>query len=51
MNFEEWLFQVCHLMSIKYRRDETEIFSSIDLTDAKLSFLDGVLPENYNNEW
>jgi hypothetical protein len=47
MNFDEWLFQVCEFISIKTKKDITDVFSSIDLTDAKLAFLDGEKPEEY----
>ena len=47
MKFEEWLFQAVYYLSIKYRKDETEVYSSIDLYDAKLQFLDNVHPVNF----
>jgi len=45
MNFNEWLFKVCESLSIKTGKEITDVFSSIDLTDAKLSFIDGETPE------
>ena len=47
MDFQKWLFEVVHLLSIKYRKDETEIYSYIDLTDAKMQFLDDVKPTDF----
>jgi hypothetical protein len=49
MNFEEWLYKVCEIISLKTRQEITDVYSSINLTHAKLSFLDGEAPEEYNN--
>lgn len=51
MNFDEWLWEVTkHLASKSIKFDEHDIFERIDLTDAKLNFIDGVTPENYKLE-
>lgn len=42
MDFDEWIFRVCEKLSYG-RKDITEIYSSLNLTDAKLAFIDGVL--------
>lgn len=47
MTFNEWISKVVEHISTKYRKDPTEVYSSIYLTDAKLSFLDGMAPEDY----
>ena len=47
MSFDEWLFKMCEHKAKLLRKDPTEIFSSTDLYDAKLSFYDGVAPEDY----
>ena len=51
MTFDEWLFQVCELISKKTHKEITDIFSSVDLSDAKLTYLDGIPPESYNPYW
>lgn len=49
MNFEEWLYKVVEFQHKKFkmRIEENEIYSSIELYDAKLQFLDGVKPEEF----
>lgn len=47
MTFDEWLFKVVEYIQLQSRREPTEIYSSLDLTDAKLSYLDGITPEEY----
>ena len=49
MNFEEWVYKVCeNLKNTKFRHIEMEdIYSSLDLTEAKYAFLDGESPEEY----
>ncbi len=46
--FDEWMFKVVEHIAKKTKKDETEIFSSIQLFDAKLQFIDGVKPENFD---
>ena len=45
--FDEWMFKVVEHIAKRTRKDETEIFSSIQLFDAKLQFIDGVKPEDF----
>ena len=45
--FDVWLFKVVERLS-KGVRDPTDIFVRIDLYDAKLAFIDGVSPNDYN---
>lgn len=47
MKFDEWIYEVAECISTKSRKDITEVYSMIDLTDAKLAFMDGVAPEEY----
>lgn len=47
LNFDQWLYKVYEIISSKHRKEITEVFSSIDLRDAKLAFLDGESPESY----
>jgi hypothetical protein len=47
MTFDEWIYEVCLYRSTRTRREITDVYSSINLTDAKLSFLDGINPEEY----
>ena len=51
MTFEQWLFKACEFISIKTRKDITEVYSSINLSNAKLAFLDGENPEEYIYNW
>jgi len=46
--FNEWMFKVVEHIAKKTKKDETEIYCSIDLFDAKLQFIDGVKPENFD---
>jgi hypothetical protein len=48
MTFDEWIYKVCLHISNRTRKEITDVYSSIDLTDAKLTFLDGINPEEYN---
>lgn len=45
--FNEWLYKAIELRS-NGRRDPHDIFPYVDLTDAKLSFLDGTSAEEYS---
>lgn len=47
--FEIWLYEVCEHISSLTRKEITEVYSSINLTDARLAFLDGVNPEEYSS--
>ena len=49
--FNKWLFQVCQYLGDKHRKDISDIYSSIDLTDARCQFMDGLSPQEYNNVW
>lgn len=46
MEFDEWIFKVCENLS--RGREIVEIYSTFDLTDAKLAFLDGISWFDYN---
>lgn len=46
-SFNEWLYDVCEIKAGKYK-DPHDILPTIDLTDAKLSFLDEMLAEEYS---
>jgi hypothetical protein len=48
MAFDEWVYEVCLNISSRTRKEITDVYSSIDLTNAKLSFPDGIRPEEYN---
>jgi hypothetical protein len=47
MTFDEWLAKVVEYFSTRYRKDTQDIYSSIDLTDAKCAWRDGAIPETY----
>lgn len=47
MTFDQWIYEVCECISIKTKKEITEIYSNISLTDAKLQFVDGVSPEDF----
>lgn len=48
LTFDEWLYKVCENISQKtMKKDVQDIFTSLDLTDAKLQFVDGVEPEEF----
>lgn len=47
MAFDDWIYEVCLIISNRTRKEITDVYSTIDLTDAKLSFLDGIRPEEY----
>ncbi len=47
--FNTWLYESVSLMC-RQGRDPHDIFPHIDLTDAKLSFIDGMTPLEYSQE-
>lgn len=47
--FEKWLFEACNYKALRNRKEAHDIFPLVDLTDAKLSFLDGVTALEYSN--
>lgn len=47
MNFDEWCYKVCEYQGSLNKKDPHDIYPYIDLTDAKLSFLSGIKPEDY----
>lgn len=47
MTFDEWLYEVCEYIQIRTRKDMTDIYSSINLTDAKIAYMDNFTPRNY----
>ena len=42
------MFKVVEHIATKTKKDETEIYCSIHLYDAKLQFIDGVKPESFD---
>lgn len=48
-SFNKWLFEAISLYCGE-RKDPHDIFPHIDLTDAKLSFIDGMTPLEYSQE-
>lgn len=46
--FNEWLFEACSFKS--KHKEPQEIFSTVDLTDAKCAFLDGMSAEEYSKQ-
>lgn len=48
MTFDNWIAKVAEHLAKKYKKESTDIYSLIDLTDAKLAFLDKVDPEEYD---
>lgn len=50
MDFDEWIFKVCERLS-NGRKEITEVYSTIDLADAKLAFMDGVSWAEYKPYW
>ena len=49
MDFNEWIFLVVEYIGSIKKWDSTTIFSSINLGDAKLHFLDGIPPNDVRN--
>lgn len=50
MNFNEWIFKVCERLS-NGTKEISDIYSTIDLTDAKLAYIDGISWAEYNPYW
>lgn len=54
INFDEWLFEVCRiasLRSINKVKDEQYYFERINLTEAKLAFIDNENAVNFSNHY
>lgn len=53
MNFEEWLYKACENLSVKHNIEIDKIYSNINLTEAKMYYLDGLEPSEFNmeNNW
>lgn len=45
-NFHQWLYRACEIAAGKLK-DAHDIFPYVDLTDAKLTFIDGYTEEEY----
>ncbi len=45
--FEKWIFEVVKILHKKSKKDETEIYCNLDLSNAKASFLDNDTPNEY----
>ena len=50
--FNKWLYLVCEskAKTLKKLKEPDDIFPYINLSDAKLAFLDGQTPEEYSKE-
>jgi hypothetical protein len=52
MTFEQWMYAVC--VEIQKRQlkpvELQDIYSSIDLTDSRLAYVDGEVPEKYKSK-
>jgi len=46
--FDKWLYKVCELKAGRHF-DPHDIYPTIDLTDAKLSFISGMSAEEYKS--
>lgn len=49
MEFNSWLYTAV-VIYCNGKKDPHEIFPIVDLTDAKLSFIDGLSPIEYSQE-
>lgn len=51
MTFDEWIYAVCiYLQTRKAIKVELqEIYSTINLVDARNAFIDGIAPEDYKS--
>jgi len=47
MDFDQWLYEACEYISMKTGKNIHDIYQMINLTDAKLSFIDGIDPVEY----
>ena len=47
LSFDKRIYEVCEERAKYSKKEITEIYSSINLTDAKLSFMDGQSPKDY----
>lgn len=47
MNFNKWIYMACEIKAGKLK-DAHDVFPYVDLTDAKLSFIDGMSAEDYS---
>ena len=49
MTFDQWIYAVCVEIQRKQLKpvELQNIFSSINLTDARLAYIDGEVPEKY----
>ena len=41
MTFDEWMFNLCERLA-RGRKEVTDVYSTLDLSTARLAFLDGV---------
>ena len=48
LSFHEWMYIVCERLSTLTQKGVTEVYSSLNLTDAKLSYIDGESPYEYH---
>lgn len=47
MDFDTWLYKVCEHLSKKLKKDIHDIYQCIDLQDAKLQYMDNILPQDF----
>lgn len=47
LTFDQWIYSACEIKAGKYK-DPHDIYPYIDLTDAKLSFMDGMSAKEYS---
>lgn len=45
--FNEWCYDACAYWAKIKRKTPHDIYPYLDLTDAKLAFIDGIRPEEY----
>ena len=50
-HFNKWIYEACNLKALKLiRKDAHDIYPYVDLTDAKLAYLDGMSALEYSYE-
>jgi len=47
IDFDKWFYEVCKELSVKYKKEEQFFYERINLTDAKLQYIDGVNPKDF----
>lgn len=49
LNFHQWLYSACEIKSGKLK-EAHDVFPYVDLTDAKLAFIDGMSELEYSKQ-